>query len=980
MSSRKSLVVRRIVSTAFLVAGFPDVGWVVAQKTAKVHISVQISEKDVVIEQEWRPPKKALITHVRLAIAEPTFTPRREGFPELPFVTRTVAVPAKAQVEVTGLDVGKGISYQGVGLVWWAQPASPTGTRRASRTGGDENVYYRASDEVPPDPSIGQVTAWPKMCVERAGTRRVGEYDLVTFQVYPLQWFPAEDRLVLYPEISLDLVYQFDSLPPAPQRWADAMEVDTVRDLVVNPDQLNVGPSSYPPGKDTRYLIITDDSMWDQSITPRAPIGEMTKEFQRLAAWKTHKGVRAAVVRISDIVDGTWGDFRTGALDLQELLRNFLKYARREWSTYFVLLGGDVQVIPPREVVGRSSGYCFAAGHSTTSATPEEDQYTYHAASGLARIHIGDFEDRQVEPGDTLIALMSGRTFAQITSGAAPSASNPGWAFTDGSYGFGTGSGTTRYLIVGGTAADIQSSPFMRRTYLNTIPTDLYYASLVGPDYDAAGWHDWDKNNNGLYGQFVWNNPAEIDGVSLTANVELGRAPVASAAEARRFVDKVLAYEHYQGMPAGFGRKLLLTADDWAHTEAFRRTNSSPPPGRWYYSADASTTAVINIDGPPGPRPLDFRLMARNATAIREVPYSLGTSATELGYFYCTDSTCTTPSMISVGVGWVVIELPRATSWVRVTGPAEQVRPDVYYFTPVGPDGAVTEKEQVRTVLARRAPTVDQRLRLYKDYLDAPDYPAPDLLALSETAAQDALNTGYNLVSMSGHGWWRGCCGIDATWAATLTNDLAGGVAYADSCLTAEYNKPKGTLMDDSLAESMVSSMTGGMAAYVGYSRVGWIGVGSGFERAFWGRLETSRRLGALVKTKETNTGGDAELWINYAMTLMGDPEMPIWVNEPETLTVTHDSSTARGFPLNVEVRDEAGAPVRNAKVSLTGPGWYIAFASTNSRGVATVSTEEAVVGEVVTVTVTADDHLPYQGRVKIDEPFRIRRRLPGGG
>ena len=55
---------------------------------------------------------------------------------------------------------------------------------------------------------------------------------------------------------------------------------------------------------------------------------------------------------ISDIVAGRYGDVRTGSRDLQELIRRFLKLARERWGVCWLLLGGDVSVVPVRKVAG----------------------------------------------------------------------------------------------------------------------------------------------------------------------------------------------------------------------------------------------------------------------------------------------------------------------------------------------------------------------------------------------------------------------------------------------------------------------------------------------------------------------------------------------------------------------------------------------------------------------------------------------------
>ncbi|RKY83368.1 hypothetical protein DRQ09_10165, partial [candidate division KSB1 bacterium] len=77
------------------------------------------------------------------------------------------------------------------------------------------------------------------------------------------------------------------------------------------------------------YIIITDS--------------ELSSIFQKLANWKTRKGIKAKIFTtdwIGSNFDGT---------DLQEKVRNFIKFAYIELGTEWVLLGGDTNIIPDRK-------------------------------------------------------------------------------------------------------------------------------------------------------------------------------------------------------------------------------------------------------------------------------------------------------------------------------------------------------------------------------------------------------------------------------------------------------------------------------------------------------------------------------------------------------------------------------------------------------------------------------------------------------
>ena len=87
------------------------------------------------------------------------------------------------------------------------------------------------------------------------------------------------------------------------------------------------------------------------------------------------------------------------------------------------------------------------------------------------------------------------------------------------------------------------------------IPADIYYSDIV--DTTCSGdirKYNFDSNHDGQYGDVLGG-----DVVDLQSDLFLGRAPVSTAAQARTFVDKVLAYE--KDPPAGFGSSFLMLAD-----------------------------------------------------------------------------------------------------------------------------------------------------------------------------------------------------------------------------------------------------------------------------------------------------------------------------------------------------------------------------------------------------------------------------------
>jgi hypothetical protein len=139
-------------------------------------------------------------------------------------------------------------------------------------------------------------------------------------------------------------------------------------------------PSSVPGvnGSAVEYVIVTGR--------------EMEAEFDRLAEWKTAKGVKAAL-RTVEWIESNYA----GGSDLAETIRLFLKDAYANWGTVYVLLGGDTGVVPVRYGLSR---YYNQEG----DAIPTDIYYScldgdWNAdkddkwGEGMSVLHPGDFAD-----------------------------------------------------------------------------------------------------------------------------------------------------------------------------------------------------------------------------------------------------------------------------------------------------------------------------------------------------------------------------------------------------------------------------------------------------------------------------------------------------------------------------------------------------------------------------------------------------------
>ena len=289
---------------------------------------------------------------------------REIGKPALPAKSVFVALPANS--DLTGIEVVscRTKTLSGEYIILPAQPPIPT-------------MAGAAAEFVPPGSVYDSSNMYPGAVCGGASVGSLRGYTILSFRVFPLQYSPAERRLILHEEIIIDVSYETPRYAAA-----DAGDGDAVGDagitgreddefyrmaagLVANPGDVSrampttrsiaedrimpLSKSTLPDGN-AEYVIITNGSLED--------------EFQRLADWKTKKGVPATVVNTSWIESSYAG---TG-VDTQERIRNFINDTYTAWGTKWVLLGGDTNIIPCR------GGYGWVNGSAALTEESYEDK------------------------------------------------------------------------------------------------------------------------------------------------------------------------------------------------------------------------------------------------------------------------------------------------------------------------------------------------------------------------------------------------------------------------------------------------------------------------------------------------------------------------------------------------------------------------------------------------------------------------------
>jgi hypothetical protein len=250
---------------------------------------------------------------------------------------------------------------------------------------------------VPPDATIyDSPNPYPADLGAVAVNGSMRGYRLGSVVVYPLQYVGRNQRLTLHR--TLDVTVRLAPLsgeelsamvvrdPARYRNTLEGTEIEWLKRFVRNPDDFDrfyrgtreeggaesltaitpfggFDPTELPStdGPPVEYVIITDSLTVDGANIG----GTVVTEFQRLADWKTSKGTPAVVRTV------TWIRNNYSGPDDAAKIRSFLVDAFRLWGTDYVLLGGDLRVVPGR----RFSGEQEAGGLPLEPGQPPADVY-----------------------------------------------------------------------------------------------------------------------------------------------------------------------------------------------------------------------------------------------------------------------------------------------------------------------------------------------------------------------------------------------------------------------------------------------------------------------------------------------------------------------------------------------------------------------------------------------------------------------------
>jgi len=176
---------------------------------------------------------------------------------------------------------------------------------------------------------------------------------------------------------------------------------------------------------------------------------------------------------------------------------------------------------------------------------------------------------------------------------------------------------------------------------------------------------------------------------------------------------------------------------------------------------------------------------------------------------------------------------------------------------------------------------------------------------------------------------------------SNIASDGMPGLVYSVGCNNGAFDMdtPPFPSANPSVATAFLAKPNGGAVAFVGYSRWGWVATSWQIEQAFLEYLYTvnNNPAEALRYAKLQSTFYRDEC---YGLNFNGDPEMKIWTDVPQSLSLAVPDALpdgATGFEVAVQADS---LPLADAMITVMRGDSIVAQLLTDGNGVATIPVE----------------------------------------
>jgi hypothetical protein len=276
------------------------------------------------------------------------------GQPDLPYLDLWTLLPSHMQIREVDLISSTVVALQGDFVPAPVQPPfNPQSPQPAAV----------------PDPQIyGSLTPWPDSPGQLGYDGNMRGYFIGRSKVFPIRYTGSTQTIEVLTQLVVQVEVEpydvatrgpvVERSPIRPRHSLHGEELKWIRRMVANADALpapspsggqGVGgedeatpyggfnPADKPSdgGPPVMCVIITDST----TVTG-VDVGDIVSEFQRLADWKTEKGVPTVVRTVKWIRENYNGH------DIAEQIREFVIDGFENWGVDYVILGGDIEIVP----------------------------------------------------------------------------------------------------------------------------------------------------------------------------------------------------------------------------------------------------------------------------------------------------------------------------------------------------------------------------------------------------------------------------------------------------------------------------------------------------------------------------------------------------------------------------------------------------------------------------------------------------------
>jgi hypothetical protein len=260
------------------------------------------------------------------------------GKPMLPAKSFMIALPPGAEVISVTTENNSSVELDGIYDITPAPPnsilyVSDSLTARFHEEWQRNYDFTYSSDQI-----------YPEKSAEYMAQGMLRKYSYARVAYYPFSYKPESGKLTLNPSVNVTIEYE---IAISDDQNMERLLADTKADARASEIFVNYAEaelwyqsSGYDKSRDTiiaDYLIITADYL--------------TSAVQPLVDWKNDIGYK--VKRVPTI----WIEGNYSGADLQEKIRNFLIDKYIEWQIEYVLLVGDIDLIPMRKCYADSADH-----------------------------------------------------------------------------------------------------------------------------------------------------------------------------------------------------------------------------------------------------------------------------------------------------------------------------------------------------------------------------------------------------------------------------------------------------------------------------------------------------------------------------------------------------------------------------------------------------------------------------------------------